>query len=90
MVRLSIRVTPRGGRDAVDGWRGSDLCVRTSVAPEGGKANSAVERVLAQALGVPKSSVSVVRGHTSRMKQVEIDGVDASRVEEAFGPCPTD
>lgn len=90
MVRLSIRVTPRGGRDAVDGWRGDDLCVRVSVAPEGGKANAAVERVLAEALGVPKSAVSVVRGHASRIKQVEIEGIDESRMDEAFGSPSAD
>ena len=44
-----------------------------SAPPEGGKANAAVEKTLAHAIGVPKSAVRVVRGHSSRVKQVEID-----------------
>jgi uncharacterized protein YggU (UPF0235/DUF167 family) len=75
-----VRVTPRAASDAVVGWRAGEraegvrgvasgeLGVRVSAAPEGGKANAAVIRVLARSLGIPKSAVSVVRGHTARVK----------------------
>lgn len=56
--------------------------------PEDGKANAAACIVVAKALGVPKSSVRVVRGQTSRHKQLEIDGVDDSALLTAFGPPP--
>lgn len=80
-----MHVTPKSGHDEVVGWRGAELGVRVTAAPEGGKANGAVEKVLASALGVPKSRVSVVRGHTARIKQVEIDGVDDQAIEAVFG-----
>jgi uncharacterized protein len=84
-VRISVHVTPRSGHDEVAGWRGGELSVRVASAPEVGKANAAVCRVLAAALGVPKSSVKVLRGHTSRHKLAEVDGVDADTVRRVFG-----
>jgi uncharacterized protein len=84
-ARLNVYVTPRSGRDEVAGWRGGELSVRVTSAPEDGKANAAVCRVLAAALGVPRSSVKVVRGQTSRHKLVEVDGVDADTVRGVFG-----
>ena len=83
--RISVHVTPRSARDEVAGWRGGELSVRVTSPPEGGKANAAVCRALAAALGVPKSSVSVVRGHTSRHKLVEVEGLGDEAIREAFG-----
>jgi uncharacterized protein len=84
-ARISVHVTPRSVRDEIAGWRGGELSVRVTSAPEEGKANAAVCRVLAAALGVPRSSVKVVRGHTSRHKLAEVDGVDADTVHGVFG-----
>lgn len=53
--------------------------------PEGGKANAAACVVVAKALGVPKSVVRVVRGDTSRHKQLEITGVSAEELAAALG-----
>jgi uncharacterized protein (TIGR00251 family) len=85
MADLAVHVTPRSGRDEVSGWRGAELAVRVTVAPEGGKANAAVCAVVAKALGIAKSSVRVVRGETARHKTLRIDGVDAEGLLEAFG-----
>ncbi len=52
MADLAVHVTPRSGRDEVCGWRGTELAVRVTVAPEGGKANAAVCVVVAKALGI--------------------------------------
>ena len=49
--------------------------VRVTAPPDEGKANAAVCKVVANALGVPKSAVSVVRGHAARVKTLEIDGM---------------
>jgi len=84
-MRIAVHVTPKSGRDEVAGWRGGELSLRVTAAPEGGKANAAVAAVLAGALGVPKSSVRVVRGETSRHKQVEVDGVGEAELRHAFG-----
>ncbi len=78
-IKLRVRVTPRGGRDAVQGI-GADadeaphLKLRVAAAPVDGDANDAVEKLLAKWLGVPKTSVEVVGGQTLRLKTVRIDG----------------
>lgn len=84
-MRLAVHVTPKSGRDEVVGWRGGELSVRVTVAPEGGKANSAVCAVLARELGLAKSAVRVVRGETARHKLLEIDGVGEPEVRAVFG-----
>jgi hypothetical protein len=59
--------------------------MRVTAPPEGGKANGAVCAAIAGALGVAPSAVRVVRGQAGRHKLLEIDGVDAGAVREAFG-----
>jgi uncharacterized protein len=78
-VSVAIRVTPRGGQDAVDGIETlangrSVLKVRVRAIAEGGEANRAVIELLAKALRVPKSNIRVLSGATSRLKQIAIDG----------------
>jgi uncharacterized protein (TIGR00251 family) len=85
MLTLRIHATPKSGRDEVVGWRGSELSVRVTAAPQGGKANAAVCKVIAGILGVPKTSVRVVRGEASRHKVVEVDGVDEGDAAAVFG-----
>lgn len=84
-AKVAVYVTPKASRNEVAGWRGSELVVRVTSAPEGGKANTAVCRVLASALGVPKSAAEVLRGHGARHKIVEIEGVDTARLREILG-----
>ncbi len=84
-VGIAVHVTPRAASDEVVGCRGDELAVRVTAAPDGGKANAAVCRVVAKSLGVPKSAVTVLRGHSSRHKQLEIENVTAEEVRAAFG-----
>jgi uncharacterized protein len=74
---LAVRVTPRSAKPAVGGWRpGADgreeLEVRVAEAPTDGAANDAVVKLLAKALGISRSEVSIISGHTSRHKRVAI------------------
>ena len=76
---MSLRVTPRGGRDAVDGIETlangrSVVKVRVRAIAEGGEANRAVTELLATSLGVSKASVRLLSGATSRIKQIAVDG----------------
>lgn len=92
-MRLAVRVTPKGGRDAVDGWaieaEGRPyLKVRVSVAPTEGAANAAVIALLAKQLKRPKSAIRIVSGETSRLKLLEIDGLDEAAANAALGPRP--
>jgi len=85
VAKITVRVTPRGGRDAIDGYGvGGVLRVRVAGAPAGGRANEAVTRLLAKALGVPPTRVAVVAGSRSRVKVVEIEGLSEAAVQTAL------
>ena len=78
-ISIALRVTPRGGRDDIDGIEilsdGRPVVkVRVRAIAEGGEANRAVTELLARVLGVRKSDVRVLSGTTSRQKQVAVDG----------------
>jgi len=78
-ISVALRVTPRGGRDGIDGMETlangkSVIKVRVRALAEGGEANRAVIDLLAEALHVPKRNIRLLSGVTSRLKQVAIDG----------------
>lgn len=92
-MRLAVRLTPRGGRDAVEGWAtGADgrpfLKVRVAAPPVEGEANAALTALLAKILRVSKSAVRIASGDTARLKQVEVEGLDDAALLAAFGPKP--
>lgn len=87
-ISVALRVTPRGGRDDIDGIETlangkSVVKVRVRAIAEGGEANRAVTDLLAKALGVPKRNVRLLAGATSRLKQVAVDG-DPRRLGETL------
>ncbi|HEY5506988.1 MAG TPA: DUF167 domain-containing protein [Coriobacteriia bacterium] len=81
-TRITVHVTPRSGRDSIEAGPGGVLRLRVTAAPDEGKANTAVCKLVADALGVPKTSVSVVRGHTARTKQLELATLTSEEVAE--------
>ncbi len=85
LSRLRVRLTPSGGGDRIDGVELDEaglpyLKARVRAPPEKGEANAALEKLLAKALGVPKSSVQVARGTTARVKTIEIDGLSEAEI----------
>ena len=87
-ISVALRVTPRGGRDDIDGIETlangrSVVKMRVRAIAEGGEANRAVTEWLAKALGVPKGSVRVLSGVTSRLKQIAIAG-DPQKLGDAL------
>lgn len=89
-VRLAVRLTPRGGRDAVDGWARDEkgqpyLKARVAAPPVEGAANAALEKMIAKALKVSRGAVRIVSGDQSRLKILEIDGIGQADVERVFG-----
>lgn len=72
-AEISVRVTPKASRNAVVAEDGA-IRVYVTVVPEGGKANAAVAKLLAKALGVAKSRLVLVRGETARDKVFRIEG----------------
>lgn len=82
-LMVAVRLTPKGGRDAVEGISVlSDgrpvLAARVRAAPDKGAANAALLAVIAEAAGVPRSAVTLVSGATARQKQVHIEGDPAT------------
>jgi uncharacterized protein (TIGR00251 family) len=86
-IRLLVRVSPKSAREGVEGLaetaQGPALVVRVRAVAEKGEANRAVERVLAEWMGVSKSSVAVASGQRSRIKTVEIKGDSAGLAARA-------
>ena len=87
-ISVVFRVTPRGGRDDIDGVETlangrSVVKVRVRAIAEGGEANRAVTELLAKALHVPKARVRLLSGATSRIKQIAVDG-DPAKLGEAL------
>ena len=87
-ISVALRVTPRGGRDDIDGLERlangrTVVKVRVRAIAHGGEANRAVTELLAKALGVPRAKVRILSGTTSRLKQIAVDG-DPARLGEAL------
>jgi uncharacterized protein YggU (UPF0235/DUF167 family) len=80
-TRLRLRVSPGAARTELAGRHGDAWKVRVSVAPERGRANDAVVRLLAGRLGLPSASVSVVSGHAARDKVIELRGIGPEEAE---------
>jgi uncharacterized protein (TIGR00251 family) len=78
-LALTVRLTPKGGRDAIDGIERmadgrSVLKVRVRAAPSDGEANAALVRLMAKALGVAPRQVTLVAGATARIKRLTVAG----------------
>ncbi len=78
-ISVALRVTPRGGRDGIDGIETlangrTVVKVRIRTIAEGGEANRAVINLLSEALGVARGKVRIVSGPTSRLKQIAVEG----------------
>lgn len=78
---LQVKVVPRASRNAVLGWQADGkLAVRVTSPPEGGRANEALLRLLAEVLGLPRRSVVLVSGGASRRKTVLVRGLTEEKV----------
>jgi len=84
-VQLAVYVQPRASRAECTGIHDGALRIRLAAPPVDGAANEALVRFLAEKIGVPRSTVRVARGTSSRRKVVVVDGVTAERVRAAFG-----
>ena len=87
-ISVALRVTPRGGRDDIDGIETladgrAVVKVRVRAIADGGEANRAVTHLLAKALGIPKARVRILSGATSRLKQIAVDG-DPEKLGDAL------
>ena len=87
-LRLSVRLTPKSSADRVEGRAvlsdGREvLAARVRAVPEDGAANTALIRLMAASLSVPRSAVTIARGETARLKQLRIAGDPAALLDRA-------
>lgn len=92
-ARLVVRLTPRAGRDRIEGWAEDEagrpvLKVRVAAPPVEGEANAALVRLIAKALGVSKRAVRLASGDTARVKQLEIEGIEGEALTARLTPSP--
>ena len=87
-MRLKVRVYPGSSRNAVAWSADQGLKVWVTAAPEDGKANAALLKLLADRLGIPRSGIRIIRGQRSRNKVLRLEGLtteDVSRLDESAG-----
>ncbi len=82
---LTLRVTPRADRTEVVGRRADGvIAVRVTAAPADGKANAAVIKAVADAIGTRPSGLTLVSGHTGRDKRVQVDSLTPDELTSAL------
>jgi uncharacterized protein (TIGR00251 family) len=79
-VTITVRVLPRASRSEIVGEYGGALKIKLASPPVDGAANEELVKLLAKAFAVPKNSVEIVSGHTSKTKAVRIAGVSAQQI----------
>jgi uncharacterized protein len=77
---IGVRIKPGTSREKVVQVQDNEVCIAVTAPPVDGKANEALIKALGKFLGVPKSAVEILRGHTSRIKLVHICGLDKQSV----------
>ena len=80
-TRVRLRVSPGANSAHVVGRHGEAWKVRVAAPPEGGRANDAVVRLLAETLSLPRDAVTLVSGHGARDKIVQLAGFDPTQIE---------
>jgi uncharacterized protein (TIGR00251 family) len=85
MTVIAVKVVPRAAKDEIVGWLESALKVRIQAPPEDGRANRALEALLAEALRLKKNAVTVVAGRGSARKRVAIDGLTRDEIVSRLG-----
>jgi len=84
-VRFAVKVHPRAKKTAITGKIGDALKVSLTTPPVEGRANQACIEFFAKFLKVPRSSVTIASGQTSRNKVIRVAGVTAEQVRERIG-----
>jgi uncharacterized protein YggU (UPF0235/DUF167 family) len=88
-TRVRLRVSPGAGRAAIVGRYGDGWKVRVTAAPEHGRANEAVLRLIADALSLPRESLTLFSGHSGRDKIVELTGLGQCLIERRLSSAAT-
>ncbi|MCJ7483511.1 MAG: DUF167 domain-containing protein [Thermodesulfovibrionales bacterium] len=76
-ISFRVKVEPRSSRKGISGTIGDALKVKVHAPPVGGAANDELAEILAEEFQVKKTAIKIIRGHSSKDKIVEIEGIDA-------------
>lgn len=82
---IAVRLQPRSARDEVVGEHGGALRVRVTAPPVGGRANEALIRILAGALGLPRGALAITAGHRGRTKSIQVAGLAPADIRQRLG-----
>ena len=81
ITKLKIKVSPKASRNAIIGWHAESLKIAVTAAPDKGKANTAVQSLLAKQLGLAKGNIQITTGQTQAQKTVEITGLGENELQ---------
>lgn len=87
-LTLTLHIQPGAKKTDVAGLHGDALKIRLAAPPVDGKANEALIKFLAERFRLPKSSITLKSGHTSRRKVLEIIGSSADETSALLDPRP--
>lgn len=79
-MKLAVKIVPGSSREGIAGWLGHELKIRVRQAPEAGRANEAVRKLIAKTLELPLDQVQILAGSSSPHKTMEISGVSEATV----------
>jgi uncharacterized protein (TIGR00251 family) len=79
---VAVRLAPRAAREEIVGPRGAALAVKVNAPPVDDRANAALRKLIAKAVGIAPSRVQVVRGHKGPNKLLRLQGVGAAEAAE--------
>jgi uncharacterized protein (TIGR00251 family) len=85
MTLIAVKVVPRAAKNEIVGWLAGALKVRVQAPPQDGRANRALEELLAEALNLKKAAVSVTSGQSSALKRVAIEGLSREEIVRRLG-----
>ena len=80
-IKFNVHVLPKSSRDEILGFINGKLKVKVAAPPEDGKANDRLKEIFSVAFNVPKSKVKIVRGRTSRLKTILIEGINKHKYD---------
>lgn len=81
-VTIAVRIQPRASKNSISRTEDGSLKIRLTAPPVDGAANEALVNYLSKVLGVSKSSIEIVSGHTSREKRIRISGVSETAIDQ--------
>lgn len=83
-IMIRVKAVPGASRNSIAGLLGDRLKIRISAQPEGGKANKAICKLLAKALGLKAAQVQIHSGHTNPEKTIKLTGCTIEQISQAF------